>query len=186
MAELKYPRFNTIYATREEALVKLKELSRSYGEPVAIRYYNSKKYICVILAIYKSEAVGDFEISYDSNPEMQSSVYSVTKSNSDMSDKDCIDAALFGKTPILGDIIVITDISEEITIAKSYIFTDGIWKLLSTPSGSLSSLNVGNSLVPVVKEDGSTDLEVRVDNNSIKYDDAVGGLTVSVLNGGTF
>ena len=184
MAELKYPRFNTIYSTREEALIKLSELSRSYGEPVTIRYYNSKRDICIILAIYKSNLIGDFEISYDSNPEIKSSVYSFTKDNPNFSDNDCINNALLGKIPVMGDIVVITDVTGEVPLMKSYIYTE-TWKLLSTPSGSISSLNIGDSLMPVIKEDGSANLEVKVDNSTIKIDET-GGLTVGILNGGTF
>lgn len=187
MAELKYPRFNTIYNSREEALIKLKEISRSYGEPVTIRYYNNDKTVCIILAIYKSELIGDFEISYDSNPELQPKVYSISKNNPDISDIDYINSALSGKIPVIGDIVIITDICGELPITKSFIYTNGdIWKLLTTPSGSISSLDIGNTLTPVVKEDGSVDLEVKVDNSTIKYDDSIGGLTVGILNGGTF
>lgn len=186
MAELKYPRFNTIYSSREEAINKLNELTRSYGEPVAIRYYNTSKLVCVLLAIFKSEYKGDYEISYDSNPDLIAKVFNITKNDSSISDEECINNALFGKIPVQGDIVIITDLSDEIPIVKSFIYTEKSWKLLATPSGSLSSLNLGDSLVPVINEDGSANLEVKVDNSTIKYDDTTGGLTVGTLNGGTF
>ena len=65
MAELRYPRFNNIYASREDAISKLDNLSRSYAEPVTIRYYNSENKICVILAMYKSDKPGDYVINFD-------------------------------------------------------------------------------------------------------------------------
>ena len=65
MAELRYPRFNQIYASREEAIKKLDNLSRSYAEPVTIRYYDENNKICVILAMYKSDSVGDYVINFD-------------------------------------------------------------------------------------------------------------------------
>lgn len=65
MAELRYPRFNTIYASRDEAIAKLDNLSRSYAEPVTIRYYGEDKKICVILAMYKSDKKGDYVINFD-------------------------------------------------------------------------------------------------------------------------
>lgn len=186
MAELKYPRFNTIYATRDEALSKLNDLTRSYGEPVAIRYYNNTKKICVLLAIFKSELKGDYEISYDSNPEMTPRVYTVIKVDTDISDVECINAALFGKTPIQNDIVILTDSSETVSVVRSYIFVEGSWTLLATPTGAMSSVDIGSSLLPVKNEDGSVSLEVKVDNSTITYDEATGGLTVNKLNGGTF
>ena len=73
MAELRYPRFNTIYNSREEAINKLDNLSRSYGEPVAIRYYSSdKKEVYVILAMYKSDVKGDYVINFDKSSSSQS------------------------------------------------------------------------------------------------------------------
>ena len=185
MAEIIYPRFNTIYATREVALAKLSELSRSYGEPVAIRYYNNSKTICVILAIFKSAITGDFEISYDSNPELKSKVYNVTKENPSLTDEDTINSVLFGKTPIIGDVVIIFEATNSLT--KSYIYTDDKeWKLLSTPYGPLSTTKIGDTLVSVVNEDGTSDLEVKLDNSTIVYNKDKGGLTVNIINGGTF
>lgn len=187
MAEFKYPRFNTIYPTREEAIEKLDNLTRAYGEPVAIRYYNTSKTVCVLLAIFKSDAKGDYSISYDSNPETTPKVYTITKTDSSITDEEYINIALFGKTPIDNDIVILTDCSEDIPYTKSYIYTDNKWILLSNQgNGSIGSLDLGNSLVPIVNEDGSSRLEVKTDNSTISYSEEVGGLTVKKINGGTF
>lgn len=74
MAELRYPRFNTIYASRDEAIAKLDNLSRSYAEPVTIRYYSEDNKICVILAMYKSDKKGDYIINFDEDTDFSGDV----------------------------------------------------------------------------------------------------------------
>ena len=113
-------------------------------------------------------------------------VYTVVKVDTDVSDVECINAALFGKTPIQNDIVILTDSSETVSVVRSYIFVEGSWTLLATPTGAMSSVDIGNSLLPIKNEDGSVSLEVKVDNSTITYDEATGGLTVNRLNGGTF
>ena len=135
MAELRYPRFNAIYSNRDEAIKKLNGLTRSYGEPVAIRYYSSENKTCVILAIFKSEGKGDYEISYDSNTELLPNVYTIEKDNSDKTDLEYIDIALKGKQPIERDIVIIESMNN---VVVSYIFTNNNWQILST-SGSGSA-----------------------------------------------
>ena len=88
MAELRYPRFNTIYSNRDEAIKKLDGLTRSYGEPVAIRYYNTKKDVCVILAIFKGEKKGEYDISYDSNIELLPSIFTIEISKETIGNSD--------------------------------------------------------------------------------------------------
>lgn len=132
MAELRYPRFNTIYLSRNEAIKKLDELVRSYGEPVAIKYYNSTREVCVILALYISDSKGDYSISYDSNKELNPSVYTSTKTSTSQTDEECIKIALFGKSPVPQDIVIITDQSGGEKSIRSYIYTPSDdWKLLS-------------------------------------------------------
>lgn len=199
MAELRYPRFNTIYSSRNEAIKKLNELVRSYGEPVAIRYYNSTKEVCVILALYVSESKGDYSISYDSNKELNPSVYTSTKTSPSQTDEECIRIALFGKSPVPQDIVIITDQSGEEKSIRSYIYTtsDG-WKLLSTGGGnngsgggeyhpdSVGSLLLGDSVTTGVDEEGNKTLEVKTDGSTIVYNEELGGLTVGTIYGGTF
>lgn len=191
MAELRYPRFNTVYNNREEALKKLNELTRSYGEPVAIRYYNSKKEICIIVAVYKSESIGDYSISYDSNADLIPNAYTVTKDNPDTTDEDLIKTALFGKVPVSNDIVIITDNTLEIPTVKSYIYiaSNDSWKILSSSSGApgtIGSLVLGDSVVTGKDESGQTTLEVKVDGSTLIYDELLDGITVKELNGGTF
>lgn len=191
MAELRYPRFNTVYNNREEALKKLNELTRSYGEPVAIRYYNSKKEICIIVAVYKSESLGDYSISYDSNADLIPNAYTVTKDNPDTTDEDLIKTALFGKVPVSNDIVIITDNTLEIPTVKSYIYiaSNDSWKILSSSSGApgtIGSLVLGDSVVTGKDESGQTTLEVKVDGSTLIYDELLDGITVKELNGGTF
>lgn len=191
MAELRYPRFNTVYNNREEALKKLNELTRSYGEPVAIRYYNSKKEICIIVAVYKSESLGDYSISYDSNADLIPNAYTVTKDNPNTTDEDLIKTALFGKVPVSNDIVIITDNTLEIPTVKSYIYiaSNDSWKILSSSSGApgtIGSLVLGDSVATGKDESGQTTLEVKVDGSTLIYDELLDGITVKELNGGTF
>lgn len=206
MAEFRYPRFTTIYSDREEAVKKLNELTRSYGEPVAIRYYNSKRTICVILAIFKSDRRGDYDISYDSNTELQPSIYTITIdggntvlsvdlpenyiingtsnktkgifSGDEKSDMDYINSALSGKTPVIGDLVLI----KESQAVRSYIYTKDGWQALFVSEG----LVLGDSVMFEKNEEGESALEVKTDNSSIIYDEEVGGLTVNKIYGGTF
>ena len=229
MAELRYPRFNAICSNRNEAIKKLNELTRSYGEPVAIRYYNRENKSCVILAIFKSENKGDYEISYDSNTELLPNVYTVNVNNSDSgdstivlettllikspdsqvkeeinvldldsgivmndstltiletkkSDQEYIDIALNGRLPVTGDIVIITE-NQSI---RSYIYArgdrGGIWQILSSDS----KISVGDSISYEDNEFGEPVLEVKTDNNTIIYDNNIGGLTVKRIYGGTF
>ena len=191
MAELRYPRFNTVYNNREEALKKLNELTRSYGEPVAIRYYNSKREICIIVAVYKSESLGDYSISYDSNADLIPNAYTVTKDNPDTTDEDLIKTALFGKVPVSNDIVIITDNTLDIPTVKSYIYiaSNDSWKILSSSSGApgtIGSLVLGDSVATGKDESGQTTLEVKVDGSTLIYDELLDGITVKELNGGTF
>lgn len=191
MAELRYPRFNTVYNNREEALKKLNELTRSYGEPVAIRYYNSKKEICIIVAVYKSESLGDYSISYDSNADLIPNAYTVTKDNPNTTDEDLIKTALFGKVPVSNDIVIITDNTLGIPTVKSYIYiaSNDSWKILSSSSGApgtIGSLVLGDSVATGKDESGQTTLEVKVDGSTLIYDELLDGITVKELNGGTF
>lgn len=191
MAELRYPRFNTVYNNREEALKKLNELTRSYGEPVAIRYYNNKKEICIIVAVYKSESLGDYSISYDSNADLIPNTYTVTKDNPDTTDEDLIKTALFGKVPVSNDIVIITDNTLEIPTVKSYIYiaSNDSWKILSSSSGApgtIGGLVLGDSVATGKDESGQTTLEVKVDGSTLIYDELLDGITVKELNGGTF
>lgn len=191
MAELRYPRFNTVYNNREEALKKLNELTRSYGEPVAIRYYNNKREICIIVAVYKSESLGDYSISYDSNADLIPNAYTVTKDNPDTTDEDLIKTALFGKVPVSNDIVIITDNTLEIPTVKSYIYiaSNDSWKILSSSSGApgtIGSLVLGDSVATGKDESGQTTLEVKVDGSTLIYDELLDGITVKELNGGTF
>lgn len=137
MAELRYPRFNAIYSNRDEAIKKLNELTRSYGEPVAIRYYNNENKTCVILAIFKSESKGDYEISYDSNTELLPNVYTIEKDNSDKTDLEYIDIALKGKQPIEKDIVIIKSMNNVV----SYIFTNNNWQILSTSGNGSATID---------------------------------------------
>lgn len=194
MAELRYPRFNTIYPKREDAIKKLDELVRSYGEPVAIRYYNSQKEVCVILAIFTGDSKGEYEISYDSNADLVPSVYTVTKEDTTQTDEECIDAALFGKAPIGYDIVIITDLSLDEPAIRSYIYssTKG-WKILSSGNagmgsgeGTIGSLVLGDSVTSEVNEQGQSTLEVKTDGVTLVYNEELGGLTVNKISGGTF
>lgn len=192
MAELRYPRFNTIYSDREQALNKLNELTRSYGEPVAIRYYNSKREVCLVVAVYKSDGRGDYSISYDSNADLIPNAITITKTEISQTDEDCITAALFGKSPVPSDIVIITDMTVDTPITRSYIYvSSGSWKNLTSGSsseieGAVGSLVLGDSVSTGVNEDGNKTLEVKVDGSSLVYDENIGGITVKHLNGGTF
>ena len=192
MAELRYPRFNTVYNNRETALGKLNEITRSYGEPVAIRYYNSKREICIIVAVFKSEGRGDYSISYDSNADLIPNAFTITKTDPNQTDEECINSALFGKDPVPSDIVIITDVTIEIPITKSYIYvSSGNWKVLSSggnsgEDGTIGGLVLGDSVGTGIDENGNTTLEVKVDGSTLTYDEKIGGLTVSHLNGGTF
>ena len=57
-------RFINIFNSKDEAIRKLDNTSRYYGEPVMIKYRDESGYTKVMLALYKSEAKGDYEIFY--------------------------------------------------------------------------------------------------------------------------
>lgn len=198
MAELRYPRFNKIYSTRQEAIEKLDDLTRAYGEPVAIRYYNRKNEVCVILAIYKGEAKGEYSISYDSNAELIPSVYTSIKDSS-ITEEECLKNALGGKEPVGNDIVIITDASTGIPTLKSYVYstTQSKWLVLSSGGSSntpgedgesipVGSLFLGDSLAVGTNDKGESTLEVKTDGTSLAFDEELGGLTIKTVSGGVF
>lgn len=65
MAKLQYTRFENIFESREIAINKLNEISRNFAEPVMIRYYGTDKNIKTMVALFRSESIGDYVLQYD-------------------------------------------------------------------------------------------------------------------------
>lgn len=175
----RFTRFNNIYDSKREAILKLDNTSRHYAETVAIRYYNNGS-TCVILALFNSEKVGDYIISFDSGSEsLDSKVFKTEKSVENQSDEDCINAFFSDKIPRDKDIIIIKTNNLE---QNSYIYYDKTW--ISLYSHADFSLEESESIEVSKKENtlNTFKAEVKTDNLSIVVGD--NGIEVGIIDGG--
>lgn len=189
MARFQYSRFETIYDSREQAIELLNGLSRLYAETVAVKYYNNLRDICIILAVYKSTATGDFEISYETNASDNSlpRVFTVKRSGN-LTDEECINVALFGEKPVNRDIVIITEVPGSVT---SYIYYGTEWEMLSSPNSNGQGGNVNievenTDTVNLNYAEGKISANVNIDNSSLVYDPEVSAIRVNKIYGGTF
>lgn len=173
----RFTRFNNIYDSKKDAILKLDNISRHYAETVAIRYYNNGS-TCVILALFNSERIGDYIISFDSGSEsLDSRVFETKKLAEDQSDEDCIKAFFSDKVPRDKDIVIIRANNLE---QVSYIYYNKTWtSLYSHVDFSLES----SRSVKVEKKEGNTfKANVKTDNSSIIVGES--GLEVGIIDGG--
>lgn len=199
MANLQFTRIKKVFSSRDLAISRLKELSRTYAEGVVVTYNpdNNKNEEELILAIYKSEEKGDFVIAFDSSSAYTNGfrVFRVKKTSESQSDLEAINTALFGDTPMNYDIITIISFDEN--TVTSYIYYNDNWNILGKGGGNNSSVSIGNltvsdsDTIKLTLESTSTDIkslkaDVKLDNMSLVYDDEVGGIRVNKIYGGTF
>lgn len=175
----RFTRFNNIYDSKRDAILKLDNTSRHYAETVAIRYYNNGS-TCVILALFNSEQIGDYVISFDSGSEsLDSRVFETKRITESQSDEDCISAFFSDKVPRDKDIIIIkTNNSEQI----SYIYYNKTWTALySHVDFSLES----SKSIEIKKKENTLNTfkaNVKTDNSSIIIGED--GLEIGVIDGG--
>lgn len=65
MAKIQYTRFEEVFSNREAAIEKLNSISRFFAEPVVIRYYSEEGNIVTLIALYRSEKIGDYVLQFD-------------------------------------------------------------------------------------------------------------------------
>lgn len=190
MAELRYPRFENIYPSREDAVSKLDGLTRSYAEPVTIRYYGSNGKIYIILAVYKSSRKGDYVISFnESNFSGTTSasdlVYMLVKADDTKTDLEYISEKVLN--PRIGDITILTDTTSEIIIKRSYVWSGSSWEVLSSggAEGTVGNLVLGDSVKTGIDENGNQTLEVNTDGTTLITNED-GSISVGQVNRGTF
>ena len=135
-------RFEDVYSGRRRALSKLDTINRDYGEIVAIRYYLSDPgKPNFILAFYKSQAVGDYQIIYDSgdtenNKYSNSRVFEVEDPDNTKTIEENIENeyANEGLIPKIGDLFRLS--------GTLYIYLNGDWVVLSEGFGTENTKTV--------------------------------------------
>lgn len=192
MAQGILTRFECIYSSRNEALKALGCASRQYSELVAVRYYNENDDICIMLVIYKSADVGDFEIVSDSMSCCnQPRVFTAKKQSESQSDAECILVALFGETPHNGDVVILT--SYDGTTSITYTMIGGEWvKTGGTTADGLGIIFQNSDTIRFTITPSESDskknltADVKVDGESLVYDSSVDAIRVNKIYGGTF
>lgn len=192
MAQSQLTRFECIYSTRDEAIKALSCASRQYAELVAVRYYNEAEEVCLLLAIYKSADLGDFDIVSDTMELSQGPrVFTAKKQSEEQSDYECILIALFGEKPKNGDVVILT--SYDGTTSITYTMIGGQWiKTGGTTADGLGIIFEDSDTIDFTMSPGPTETkksliaEVKLDNNSLGYDEKVDGIRVKKIYGGTF
>lgn len=188
-------RFGSIFSSKEEAINSMKGISRLYSELVAAKYESllpltGEKIEEILIVVFKSNKEGDFDILYDSgNPiYTRARLFTVRKSESDQTDEECISIALFGEKPIPQDIVVITSFDK--STLSTYMYYNSEWVLIGYTGNSPedSKLNIKSSDTVELKfEDNNTLVaNVKIDNESIIFDDDLGKIRVNKIYGGTF
>ena len=192
MAQGQLTRFECIYSSREEALKALSCSSRQYAELVAVRYYNENEEVCIILAIYKSADLGDFEIVSDSylccN---QPRIFTAKKQSEDQSDYECILIALFGEKPKNGDVVILT--SYDGTTSITYTMIGGEWiKTGGTTADGLGIIFEDSGTIDFTLSPGPTEskkilkADVKLDKDNLVYDGEIDAIRINRIYGGTF
>lgn len=192
MAQSQLTRFECIYSSRDEALKALSCASRQFAELVAVRYYNENEEVCILLVIYKSADLGDFSIVSDSTEVCQSPrLFTAKKQSEEQSDQECILIALFGEKPKNGDVVILT--SFDGTTSITYTMIGGQWiKTGGTTADGLGIIFEDSDTVNFTMSPGPTEskksltADVKLDNNSLVYDEKVNGIRVNKIYGGTF
>lgn len=201
MANLQFTRINKIFSSKESAIERLDQLSRTYAEGVVVKYlsYDGVNSIeNLIFAIYKSDTKGDYTIIYDSSSPASTSgfrVFTVKKTSEDQTDSEAINVALFGEDPKNYDIAIIT--SFDGNSVYSYIYYEGSWNYLAVGGGgSSTNLNISATDTdtidltletnPSISTEKILKADVKIDNQSLVFDEEAGGIRVNKIYGGTF
>lgn len=192
MAQGILTRFECIYSSREEALKALECSSRQYGELVAVRYYNENDDVCIMLVIFKSADLGDFEIVSDSmlccN---QPRIFTAKKQSETQTDAECILIALFGEKPHNGDVVILT--SYDGTTSITYTMIGGEWiKTGGTTADGLGIIFEDTGTIDFTLSPGPTEAkkiltaDVKLDNVGLIHDEAIDAIRINKIYGGTF
>lgn len=191
---LQLNRFNNIYPTRESAFSLLNNLSRSYSECVTVRYYEDPETekIGIIVVIYKSETKGDYEVIYESAEkiiETSFRIFRVTRQYEGQSDLECINVALFGETPVNRDMVIITSTTGNTTV--TLIYYEKEWIRIGSDGSEIKVINSDTvNLEMIVDPENNLDktikADVKIDGESIIYDNSIDKIRVNKIYGGTF
>lgn len=192
MAQGQLTRFECIYSSREEALKALECSSRQYAELVAVRYYNDNEDVCIMLVIFKSADLGDFEIVSDSmlccN---QPRIFTARKQSETQTDAECILIALFGEKPHNGDVVILT--SYDGTTSITYTMIGGEWiKTGGTTADGLGIIFEDTDTIDFTLSPGPTETkkiltaDVKIDNIGLIHDDSIDAIRINKIYGGTF
>lgn len=185
----RYTRFDNIYSSREAAIKKLNNTSRYFAENVCIQYRDSSSgRVEVILALYKSEKLGDYIINFDSASEgsnQSASTYEVTRQLGE-TDKDCINRATSSaETLVDRDLVVINEKDGNTSVV--YMYTYGTWNAITnnTTIETRDSSTVKFNLIT----DGdigkyTLSATVPIDESSIVLDPDTGNIKVGIIDGG--
>lgn len=192
MAQGILTKFECIYSSREEALKALGCTSRQYAELVTARYYDDNDDICILLVIYKSADIGDFEIVSDSNILSQEPrIFTAKKQTETQSDYECILIALFGEKPHNGDVVILT--SYDGTTSITYTMIGGEWvKTGGTTADGLGIIFEDSETVKFTMSPGPSEskkiltADVKIDNSGLIHDEATDTIRINKIYGGTF
>lgn len=194
MSKLLFTRFTKIAANREEAINKLDNLSRYYAENVAIRYYKDGE-IQVILALYNSEAKGDYKINFDSGADPVSGdtivnpgvrVVRATRIIGE-TNLQCVNRVYGDTVPLKGDMAIIhNSISDTDTLM---VYVDEGWTEIESANGQtvLSVTDTETIDLTVTKVDTSNfniKADVPIDRETIGLNSG-GKISVIEIDGGT-
>lgn len=185
----RYTRFNNIYSSREAAIKKLNNTSRYFAENVCVQYKDSSSgRVEIILALYKSESLGDYVINFDSasgGTNERANTYEVTRQPGE-TDKDCINRATSSANALVNrDIVVINESNGNTSVV--YMYTCGTWNAI-TNNTTIETRDTGT-----VKFNLITDVEVGkctlsatvpIDKSSIVLDPNTKSIKVGIIDGG--
>lgn len=185
-------RFECVYSSRDEALKALSCLSRQYAELVAVRYYDDNDDVCMLLVIFKSADLGDFDIVSDSlSSNNQPRIFTAKKQSEDQTDSECILIALFGEKPNNGDVVILT--SYDGTTSITYTMIGGEWiKTGGTTADGLGITFEDSDTIDFTLSPGASETkkiltaDVKIDNVGLVYDESIDAIRVNTIYGGTF
>lgn len=192
MAQGILTRFDCIYSSREEAIKALDCSSRQYAELVAVRYYDDDEDVCIMLVIFKSADLGDYEIISDSKSlSMEPRIFTAKKQSESQTDAECILIALFGEKPHNGDVVILT--SYDGTTSITYTMIGGEWiKTGGTTADGLGIIFEDSGTIDFTMSPGPSETkkiltaDVKLDNVGLIQDPEIDAIRVAKIYGGTF
>lgn len=191
----RYTRFEKIYSSREEAIIKLNNTSRYFAENVAVRYKNGKSEDSydTILALFQSNAKGDYIINFDSglgeyigsDGSNVGRIFDMTRKNGE-SDEEVLNRAVFDvvSLPKEWDLVIIhSENNSDIT----YLYHNSVWICL-TQDLVLTPHDSRTVKLTVVKNEAADaydiTAEVPIDNSSLCIDPTTQKLRVGMIDCG--